>query len=163
MRPVAGVVVAALAAACGNPNAQQLRENADFRCKDRSVAYTVIGSLAGPEVGVQLDCAVAGPRILRWTVSADGVRDERSASLGVHEFDRIWDRIDGSGWRNLQDCAGSGGEHDPVYDIEVKDWNHQNHVTCVHAGPLPFPYNTIVDEVDLRAAAIGGPDTKGED
>ena len=102
-------------------------------------------------------------RVLRWTVTRDGVREERQASLGVHEFDRIWERIDGSGWRNMNDCTGSGGTSDPVYDIEVKDWSHQRAFECVNAGPLPFPYNTIVDELDLRAAAIGGPEAQGDD
>lgn len=153
----------ALIAGCGNPNAHMLRENAEFVCHERSAAYTVVGSLAGAEVGVQLDCAVAGPRVLRWTVTRDGVREERQASLGVHEFDRIWERIDGSGWRNMNDCTGSGGTNDPVYEIEVKDWAHQRAFECVNAGPLPFPYNTIVDELDLRAAAIGGPEAQGDD
>ena len=157
-----GAVGLALAA-CGNPNAHMLRENSDFRCRDRSAAYTVIGSLASAEVGVQMDCAVAGPRLMRWTVTSGGVRDERQTSLGVHEFDRIWERIDASGWRNLKDCAGSGGERDPVYDIEVNDWNHQRTFECVNAGPLPFPYFTIVQELDVRAAAIGGPEAKGGD
>lgn len=145
-------------AACANPNAKLMRENRDFECHDRAAMYTLVGSLAGPEVGVQLDCAVAGPRIVRWTVSAEGVKDERQASLGVHEFDRIWERIDGSGWRNLHDCTGSGGDTDPAYAIEVKDWNRDSAFNCVNAGPLPFPYNTIVDELDLRAGAIGGPE-----
>lgn len=149
-----------VAAGCANPNARLARENAEFRCRDRSASYTVVGSLAGAEVGVQLDCAVAGPRIVRWTVDRDGNRAEQAASLGVHEFDRIWARVDASGWRNMQDCTGSGGERDPVYDIEMKDWQHQKAFACVHAGPLPFPYNTIVDELDLRAAAIGGPEPR---
>ncbi len=152
--------LAAVAAGCGNPNARMLRDNAEFRCRERSAAYTVIGSLAGTEVGVQMDCGVAGPRIVRWTVDREGVRDERQASLGVHEFDRIWERIDGSGWRNLKDCTGSGGADDPAYDIAVRDWNHQGSFACVQAGPLPFPYNTIVDELDLRAASIGGPEIR---
>ena len=148
------------AGGCANPNARMLRENADFRCRDRYAAYTVVGSLAGTEVGAQMDCNVAGPRILKWTVSSDGVRDEKSASMGVHEFDSIWERIDGSGWRNMKDCTGTGQDRDPVYSIEVKDWAHASAFSCTSAGPLPFPYNTIVDELDLRAAAIGGPEVK---
>jgi hypothetical protein len=159
---VSGLAVVA-AAGCANPNARMLRDNREFECRERAAGYTVVGSLAGPEIGVQLDCAVAGPRIVRWTVDRDGVRDERQASLGVREFDRIWERIDGSGWRNLKDCTGTGGDRDPAYAIEVKDWNRQNAFTCVNAGPLPFPYFTIVQELDLRAAAIGGPEARGGD
>jgi hypothetical protein len=160
-RTLTGASIAVALLACANPNAKLARENREFDCHERSAGYTLVGSLAGPEIGVQLDCAVAGPRIVRWTVDRAGVRDEHQASLGIHEFDRIWERIDGSGWRNLNDCTGSGGEHDPAYAIEVKDWNRQRAFSCVNAGPLPFPYNTIVDELDLRAAAIGGPEPEG--
>ena len=159
---LAAVAVAG-AAACANPNARALRDNREFECRERSAAYTLVGSLAGAEVGVQMDCAVAGPRIMRWTVSRDGVRDERQASMGVREFDRIWGRIDATGWRNLKDCTGTGGERDPVYDIAVQDWQRQNAFTCVNEGPLPHGYYAIVQELDLRAAAIGGPEVRGGD
>lgn len=157
------VLGVAAAAGCANPNAQRLRDNREFECRDRSAAYTLLGSLAGAEVGVQMDCAEAGPRIMRWTVSRDGVRDERQASMGVKEFDRIWARIDATGWRNLKDCTGTGGPSDPVYDIEVKDWQRQNAFTCVNEGPLPHGYYAVVQELDLRAAAIGGPEPRGTD
>ncbi|HVV87031.1 MAG TPA: hypothetical protein VHE35_28525 [Kofleriaceae bacterium] len=164
---IAGVAAATAvvggAAGCGNPNARQLHDNAEFRCHDRYAAYTVVGSLAGTEAGVQMDCAEAGPRIVKWTTDNQGNRSEQQASLGVHEFDRLWEQIDATGWRNLKDCTGTGGPSDPVYDIEVKDWNHHTTVECTQAGALPFPYNTIVDPLDLRAAAIGGPEAKGSD
>ena len=76
-------------AACGNPNKDQLQQNADFDCHDRYAAYTATGSLAGAEVGVQVDCAEHGPRVVRWTVTNDGNREEYSGSLGVNEFDHL--------------------------------------------------------------------------
>jgi hypothetical protein len=150
-------------AACGNPNKEQLRQNADFDCHDRYAAYTLTGSLAGAEVGVQVDCAEHGPRVLHWTVDKDGNRDEYQGSLGVNEFDRLWDKIDGAGWRYLKDCDGTGQPEDPVYSFDVKDWNGSVSFSCTNAGPLPYPYNTIVDELDFKAAAAAPKDNSKPD
>ncbi len=157
---VAGVSTLSLAlvAACGNPHKDTLAENADFDCRDRYAAYVVSGSLAAAEVGVQVDCAASGPRVVRWTVTKDGNREEFSGSLGVHEFDRMWEKIEGSGWRFLADCVGTGQPNDPVYTFDVKDWNGTVSFSCTNAGPLPFPYNSIVDELDFKAAAAAPKD-----
>jgi hypothetical protein len=141
------------AAACGNPNQQQLADNADFDCRDRAVSYVVMGSLTAAEVGVMIDCVTAGPRVVRWTVTSQGNREEYEGSLGVNEFDRLWEKIDGAGWRYLAECEGSGQPGDPVYNFDVQDWNQQAAFSFTNAGPLPYPYNTIVDELDFKAAA----------
>lgn len=157
MRVLLLMSVAGLAA-CGNPNAQQLADNADFDCRDRSVSYLVSGSLTAAEVGVLIDCADAGPRVVRWTVTKEGNRDEYSGSLGVNEFDRLWEKIDGAGWRYLKECEGTGQPGDPVFNFDVKDYNQQATFSCTNAGPLPYPYNTIVDELDFKAAAAAPKD-----
>lgn len=150
----------ALAAAC-NPHKGTLAENAEFDCRDRFASYLVSGSLTAAEVGVQIDCAQAGPRVTRWTVTRDGNREEYSGSLGVHEFDRLWEKIEGAGWRYLKDCEGSSLPEDPVYNFDVKDWNGQVTFSCTNPDPLPFPYNTIVDQLDLKAAAAA-PQERGK-
>jgi len=157
VRAALGVAVALLAA-CGNPHKDTLAENADFDCHDRTASYVVMGSLTAAEVGVQVDCSVAGPRVVRWTVTRDGNRDEYSGSLGVHEFDRMWEKLEGAGWRYLKDCEGTGQPEDPVYTFDVKDWNGAATFACTNGGPLPFPYNTIVDELDFKAAAAAPKD-----
>lgn len=155
------IVTAALAlAACGNPNKRMLEENADFDCRERTASYVVMGSLTAAEVGVLVDCVEHGPRVVRWTVTKEGNRDEYSGSLGVHEFDRLWEKIDGAGWRFLEDCEGTGQPGDPIFNFDVKDHNQQATFACTHAGPLPYPYNTIVDELDFKAAAAA---PKGRD
>ena len=128
-----------VAAACGNPYRDELRRNAQFDCRDQ------------------------GPRIVRWTVTRDGNRDEHQASLGVGEFDRLWEKIDGAGWRYLKDCDGTGQPEDPVYSFDVKDWNGSVSFSCTNAGPLPYPYNTIVDELDFKAAAAAPKDNRKPD
>ena len=70
-----------------------------------------------------VDCRDAGPRVVRWTVERDGTRDEHTASLSVTEFERVWEKIDGSGWRYLKDCDGTGQDGDPIYNFDVTDWN----------------------------------------
>ncbi len=149
----AALAPALAAAACGSPHRELLEQNAQFDCRDRYAAYLVSGSLAAAEAGVQVDCAEAGPRVVRWTVTRDGNREEHAGSLGVGEFDRMWEKIEGAGWRYLGDCDGTGQPGDPVYTFDVKDWNGTASFSCTNAGPLPFPYNTLVDELDFKAAA----------
>ncbi|MEZ4401790.1 MAG: hypothetical protein R3B06_17310 [Kofleriaceae bacterium] len=147
-----GAIAAVVVVGCGNPNRAELAANRQFDCRDRSASYVVVGSLVANELGVQLDCRDAGPRLLRWTVDRDGTRDEQTFSLGVREFDRLWDKIDGSGWHYLRDCDGTGGAADPIYNFDVTDWNGTGSYACQTAGELPFPYNVVVDQLDLAAA-----------
>ncbi len=153
MRPPVLLGSAMALAACGSPHRELLEQNADFDCHDRYASYLVSGSLTAAEVGVQVDCTEHGPRVVRWTVTKDGNREEFSGALGVGEFDRMWEKIEGTGWRYLADCDGTGQPADPVYTFDVKDWNGTTSFSCTNEGPLPFPYNTIIDELDFKAAA----------
>ncbi|MCA9680496.1 MAG: hypothetical protein H6709_22460 [Kofleriaceae bacterium] len=143
-------------AACGKPATHRRTSSyANFDCKDRSVLYFVVGSLAAQEAGVSIDCAEAGPRVTRYTLSDDGTRVEDSQELTPGDFDALWKRIDGTGWRNLRDCDAPAGDNEPVYTYEVADWNGRTTFQCdgLHQ---PFPYSAIVDELDARAAKIRG-------
>ena len=104
-------------------------------------------------IPVDLLSAVQARHTAMNLVDKEGNRDEYSGSLGVNEFDRLWEKIDGAGWRYLKDCEGTGQPGDPVFNFDVKDWNQQAAFACTNAGPLPYPYNTIVDELDFKAAA----------
>ena len=122
---------------------------------DRGAGRIVVGSLAAQEAGVSIDCAEAGPRVTRYTLSDDGTRVEDSQELTPGDFDALWKRIDGTGWRNLRDCDAPAGDNEPVYTYEVADWNGRTTFQCdgLHQ---PFPYSAIVDELDARAAKIRG-------
>jgi len=156
MRAAYAMAVIALAA-CGGGQRGRDRSSAPFDCRDRWVSYIVAGSLAGSEVGVAMDCAQRGPRLRRWVVAKDGSRDDRGRSLTAGEFDDIWNRIEGAGWRFLKDCDASAAPTDPVYTFDVKDWNGKVSFSCAGRGALPFPYGSIVDELDQAAAAVRGP------
>jgi hypothetical protein len=140
------------AAGCGASAREQARREAQgFQCRDRSISYTAVRHIAGDELGVQMDCAAAGPRIVRWKMDRTGNRIEDKKSLTPAEFDRVWREIAGSGWENLKDCTtGTLGKQDPVYSFDVRDDQNQAQFQC-QSTTLPFPYNGLVDPLDLAA------------
>lgn len=125
----------------------------EFQCKDRRVAYIVTGSFAGPELGVIIECEGRGPRISKWHVlSSEGDKKTMDHSLTPEEFDTLWEKIESTGWRNLGDCNNPEAvEGDPVYKIGIKDDSMSVSMTC-EGKELPFPYNRLVNELDLKAA-----------
>ena len=143
-------------AGCGGGAREQVREDvADFACRDRLVSYVVTGHISGDELGVQLDCAEAGPRLKRWRSDKQGNRVDDARSMSPAEFDRVWRDVDASGWPNLKDCEnGTGGARDPVYVFDVKDDQNSASFQC-QTAQVPFPYNTIVDPLDVAAQAGG--------
>jgi hypothetical protein len=145
------VVVVIALAGCGGRQKQANAEMQDFRCRDRFAIYTVKHHIGG-ELGVQLDCADAGPRISRWRVERDGTRQEDARGMTPGEFDKVWGEIDSSGWALLKDCTtGSLGEKDPLYQFRMSDDQQQGEFKC-QSVTLPFPYNTIVDALDMAAS-----------
>jgi hypothetical protein len=152
MRRAAATAAIALCAGCG-PSAAELarREGRDFDCRDRSISYTANRHIAGEELGVLMDCAVAGPRLVRWKSDRTGNRIEDKFSLSPAEFDRVWREIAGTGWENLQDCTtGSLLKQDPIYVFEVRDDQNQATFQC-QSKVMPFPYNGLVDPLDMAS------------
>jgi hypothetical protein len=138
--------------ACGGAQREQVaREAQPFDCRGRIAGYLVAHHMAGDDLGVQVDCAEGGPRIKRWRTDHAGTRQEDAHSLTPGEFDNIWKEIDGTGWPNLHDCTnGTGGKQDPVYTFEIKDDQNQASFQC-QSQSMPYPYNDIVDPLDLAA------------
>jgi len=121
-------------------------------CHDRIASYVAVHHMAG-ELGVQMDCAEAGPRIKRWKTDRDGSREDDARSLTPGEFDRAWNEIDGTGWPNLKDCGnGTAGKQDPVYTFDIKDDQNQATFAC-QSREMPYPYDAIVNPLDSAAAA----------
>lgn len=147
-----GIVIGlAATAGCGARQNQANAEQQQFLCKDRAVGYIATHHLAGSEIGVQMDCAEAGPRLQRWRVDKQGSREEDSRSMTPGEFDKVWREIDGSGWAFIKDCEnGTLGEKDPVFVFAVKDDQQQATFKC-QSQSMPYPYNTIVDPLDVAA------------
>lgn len=146
------VIFIAALAACGARQNQADREAQQFECRDRSASYIATRHIAGDELGVQLDCADAGPRIQRWKTDKNGQRiaDERALTPG--DFDKTWREIDATGWPLLKDCAnGSLEKRDPVYVFDIKDDMNKASFQC-QTRDVPYPYNDITDALDLMAA-----------
>ena len=157
MRGAAAAVIVILGGmaggACGGGQHKDDDEVASFDCDGRMVGYVAHGTMAAAEVGVAVDCAERGPRIVRWQVQSDGTRAEDSHSMTTGEFDVLWRKIDAMGWRDLADCDGSGGNA-PTYSFSFKQADQSSSCECQHTDP-PFPWHTILDELD-RIAAQGG-------
>lgn len=146
-----GVVAAALALACGGSRKPVERESQAFDCRDRVASYLATKHISGDEIGVQIDCAQAGPRIKRWKSDKAGARKEDARALTAGEFDKIWAEIDGTGWPNLRDCAnGTLGKSDPVYVFDVHDDQNKASFQC-QTRTVPYPYNGITDPLDFAA------------
>lgn len=144
-------LVLLLAAGCGGPRDQIARDAQRFQCRDRLASYVAMHHMAGDEVGVQIDCAPAGPRIQRWRSDRAGTRQEDARSMTPGEFDAIWKEIDGTGWPNLRDCTnGTGAKQDPVYQFDIKDDQNKASFQC-QSQSMPYPYNDIVDPLDQAA------------
>jgi hypothetical protein len=148
----AATLAAAWLAGCGpNLREQARREAQDFQCRDRLAKYTATRHMAGDEIGVQLDCAEAGPRLVRWKTDRNGARIDDARSMTPSEFDRVWRELAGTGWENLKDCTtGTLGKQDPIYAFEVRDDQNQAAFKC-QTTTLEFPYNGIADPLDLAA------------
>ncbi len=141
--------------ACGGRQKQALAEMQDFECKDRVASFIATNHMAADEIGVQMDCAEHGPRIQRWRVEKDGTRLEDSRSMTPGEFDDVWTRVADSGWENLKDCTNGGGDSEPIYSFDLKDNQSEAQFAC-QAQRLPFPYNAIVDPLEVAAAKDKG-------
>jgi hypothetical protein len=51
----------------------------------------------------------------------------------------------------MRDCTnGTAGKRDPIYVFNLKDDQNQSSFQC-QSRSMPFPYNNIVDPLDLAA------------
>ena len=149
------VLIAVVATACGGAQRRANEEQQNFLCKDRYASYVATGHISGDELGVQMDCAEAGPRIKRWRTDRQGKHEEDAHPITPNDFDRAWKEIAGTGWENLHDCTnGSLEKRDPVYTFDIKDDENQATFAC-QTREVPYPYNDITDALDLTAAQGG--------
>src|SRR5262245_13047291 len=91
--------------ACSGAQHRADQEAQQFNCRERSAAYIATKHIGGDEIGVQMDCADAGPRVKRWRTDKSGKHDEDAHGITPGQFDRTWREIDGTGWPNLRDCG----------------------------------------------------------
>src|SRR5213075_3236199 len=114
----AWVLIAVLVAACGGAQKRANEDMQSFACKNRYASYVATGHISGDELGVQMDCAEAGPRIKRWRTDKAGKHEEDAHPITPNDFEKAWKEINGTGWENLHDCTnGSLEKRDPVYQF----------------------------------------------
>lgn len=151
-------------AACGSstPRRRAAGSSEEFECLGRRAEYMVVGGFVAPEVGVSMICDNDRPMLTVWRVDAGQSRSETDHPLSPRQFEDTWDKIDSTGWRYLdKDCPGStagkkprkGRAADPLYTIDVRDSGTSSSFTC-GAVELPFPYDQLVNELDLLAAGF---------
>ncbi len=153
-------LVCGLLAGCGpkGDSSSLNRDLSQFECNDRRVAYMVAGGFAAEETGITIECDGENPRLTSWR-SDDGERSAKTSRLSGEQYDAVWKAVDSTGWRFVeQDCKNADAKDgDPAYIIEVAD--HAQNVTLNCEGTtLPFPYDRIVNELDLRAVGMGDQD-----
>ncbi len=164
MRDPRLIALLVLAAGCGpsSPRRRAPGENVDFECRGRRAEYMVVGGFVAPEAGVSMVCDNDRPMLTVWRVDQGESRSEKDHPMSPGQFDDTWEKIDSTGWRYLdKECPGStarkkprkGQAADPLYTIDVGDHGTSSSFTC-GARELPFPYNQLVNELDLQAAGF---------
>ena len=154
------LVLAAVGAGCpaggSNKGGDSVVVAEIFECNERQVEYVITGGFAATEAGVSVQCDGKKPRLTKWSLSDDGERQESTHLLSSDTFEEIWDVIDDTGWRHIEEeCANPDAtDQDPVYTIEVVDYAVTKTLTC-QGKEIPFPYHQLVRELDVRAAAVG--------
>ena len=155
---VGALLGASLLAGCGGQQGRRGGGGGDdeFTCYSRRAEYMVVGAFVAPEAGVSMLCDGERPRIVTWRVDASGERNERTHQLSPAQFDATWEQIDSTGWRYLEKTCNNPEQvkGDPIYTIDVGDDGTSNSFTCT-GKELPFPYDRLVNELDLRAAGFG--------
>ncbi len=158
MRSVAvAVATLLLAAACGGAGGSRgkLRTIEEFTCQKRRAEYSATGGFGFVEAGVAISCSGETAKLDTWRVLNDkGNRKDSSFSLSQVEFEDLWKRIESTGWRNLTDCNNPGAaDDDPAYTIDISDENTEVSLSC-QGKELPFPFDRLVNELDLKAAGF---------
>jgi hypothetical protein len=146
-----------LAAACTAPQKRRSSPGSSqpFECNSRRAEYLVVGGFVAPEAGVSMVCDGTGPRIITWRTQEGEQRVENTIPLSGEQFEATWDQIDSTGWRFLEkDCGTRKKKGEPIYTIGIGDHASQVDLVCV-GKELPFPYDRLVNELDLRAAGFG--------
>ncbi|RMH39931.1 MAG: hypothetical protein D6689_15235 [Deltaproteobacteria bacterium] len=128
---------------------------ADFTCNERHAQYVVVGGFVAPELGIEIRCSDTEQTIRKWTADDSGNRDETVQPLSRAEFDDVWRSFEDAGWRNLSDCINPRAKDtDEVYTFEIGDADASVTLTCQgKANDLPFPFDRLVNALDVVAAA----------
>lgn len=150
-----GATASLLACKNGPATSGDNRDLSQFECKGRRVEYMVAGGFVADEAGVSVLCDNENPRLIKWRVDSDK-RSESVHKLSGEQFDELWEKVDATGWRYLDsECDNpDAAPDDPAYVIDLSDFTGSVTLSC-SGKELPFHYEGIVSELDLRAAGFG--------
>lgn len=158
MTQTAFILSAALLTACLGGGQQQRStldddEVEEFKCNGRQANYVVLGGFVAHELGIAISCEPTMAKLVKWTATADGERDESEHIIGRASFDEIWQDFEDAGWRNLADCLNAkADENDEVYSFTVADSDSNVTMVCQgKANNLPFPFDRLVNTLDAAA------------
>lgn len=152
------VMVVALSSACGGgaQSGRTLERADDFDCRDRRVEYMVAGGFVALEAGVSITCKGDEAQLKTWRMTDNqGTTRTKVHALSQVEFNELWAKIESAGWRNLGDCNNpDAADGDPLYVIDIGDVDLNVSLNCQGKGDLPFPYDRLINELDLKAAGF---------
>jgi hypothetical protein len=151
------LLVSAAVMACSAPQKRRASPGSStpFECNSRRAEYMVVGGFVAAEAGISMVCDGSGPRIISWRTETGDNRVESTHGLSTEQFEATWEQIDSTGWRFLEkDCGNRKKKGEPIYTIGIADHASQVELACV-GKELPFPYDRLVNELDLRAAGFG--------
>jgi hypothetical protein len=152
------LAVVAMTAACGGGarSGATLERVPDFECRERRMEYLLAGGFVALEAGVSVTCNGDKVTLKTWRVTDKaGTTHTKTHAMSQVEFNELWSKIESAGWRNLGDCDNpDAAEGDPLYVIDIGDIDHNVSLNCHGKGVLPFPYDRLVNELDLKAAGF---------
>jgi hypothetical protein len=153
-RAIAAAAAWVIAGCGGAPAPSATEEASPFACNERRAEYVVAGGFGALERGVVIECTETSATLARWRRDqADGEPQRTTRPLPVPRFESLWAKVQTTGWRNLGDCENpAAAPGDPLYTFYVSDHIDRASFTCV-GKTLPFPYDSLVTELDLAAAA----------
>ena len=126
----------------------------DFDCKNRRAAYELTGGFGAHKIGVAIRCDES-PKIIKFRQeSPESDRKVETHAIGSAAFDKLWEKLDSTGWRHMSDCDYVGDDSDPQYVITIGDHAAEVKVGCT-GKKLQFPHDQLVNELDLKAAGLG--------
>ena len=159
-RTCLGLVVGVTLACGPKAGSQAVVVDEGFECNDRRIAYELVGGFGAHKTGVAATCSAGGPRVTLFRQeSPDAERTVKHKSIGSSDFDKLWEAIDSTGWRQLTDCDYIGLDDDPRYTIMIGDHAAASKVGCSPEGSsankkLQFPHSSIVNELDRAAGGL---------
>lgn len=129
---------------------------ADFDCADRRMGYELTGGFGAHKTGVAATCDQSPQIVTFRQETPETERVLQTRKISSTEFDELWEKIDSTGWRHLEDCDYLSMGSDPEFVIVIGDHSAKSSIRCSPTGSgesksLQFPHESIINELDRAA------------